>query len=199
MLQANRMHFFLDVAKDYNAKVIHIIRHPLDVFASMERVYEEDKKSKLRSTLKKMGKVYGFQKLNSFDLDKEFKWINKHIGYPTYSESFVEKYFKEHDYFGKFVVVWTISNYYALKNVEKNNGFWISYEEAVEKPERTFKKISKYLEIQYKESPKIKKKNSFKFRKKDLEKLKRKVKEYGIEEEFNYVINKVKERGINYL
>src|SRR3989338_6694756 len=183
LLQPNRMHFFLTTAsKKYDAKIIHVIRHPLDVLESMKTTYLKDSSIIFR-LIKRLGFIWGFQKMNSFELDKNYKWILKHKGYPS-QESFFFHFFRELDYFGKFVEVWTISNYYAMRSLEQNKGLLLIYERLTENPDKELKEVCKYLDIEYKNKNNVKKNNSFKFKKKNTSRFLEKVKEYGIEKEF---------------
>ena len=193
LLQPNRLHFFLDLFfNEYKAKVIHIIRHPLDVYLSMQKAYSYNYNSSItKSILKKMLKVFAIQ--NKYDVDKDYKWIAKHTGYPYASlESWNIKYLNRFDYFSKFVVVWVVSNYYAIKTIEKNGGLLVAYEEAYEEllqnPEEVlFKQLSVYLNTDLKSASAIKNNNYFKFSGRDFKKFQNIISQYKLEKEFEYI------------
>jgi len=198
ILQPNRLHFFIDtVSKEYNSKMIHVIRHPLDVYASMKKAYL-NVKSPVYKIAKKL--FYpGFWISPGFDLSKEYRWINENKKYPIDKRcNWFNKYFSL-DHFGKFVVIWTISNYYAIKSIEKNKGLILVYEELVDNPKKISKDLEKFLKTKFENPIRVKRKNSFKFSNSELKRLVRAVKKYKIEKEFRYVIDRAKKRKINYL
>lgn len=194
LLQPNRMHFFLRNAPA-DTKVVHIIRHPIDVLRSMEKAYLKSEYISLR-ILKRLGNIYFFQKLNAFDIDKEYKWINQHIGYPP-KEDFLFRKIRELDYFGKFVVVWTISNYYAIKSLNSNNGYLLIYEKLISDKEE-FTRLCKFLDLEIRKIPFIHEPSSLKFTKFSIKRFKAKIIEYNLEKEFEYIDNELNRRGISY-
>jgi predicted alternative tryptophan synthase beta-subunit len=94
--------------------------------------------------------------------------------------------------------VWTMSNYHAIKAIEKNKGHLVVYEAFLSHPKKEWARLSKFFGIKSKSVPKVKEGNFFKFKKKDLAMLERRVKTYGVEKEFAYVVNAVKIHGIDY-
>jgi len=196
LIKENRAHFFLNVFFErYQAKVIHLIRHPLDVFFSIKEIYFFDPsllKRSIRWLIKPL--IIG----DFFEVFKDYHWIKNHTGCPY--DNWKIKYLRKNKFIDEFLVVWTISNYYALKSIEKNRGLLIVYEELLNKPKKIQKQLSDYLKIEFLEAPEVKKDNCFKFRKSMIEKVSRIVSLYKIDKEFDYVIQKIKEgSGIDYL
>ena len=175
LLQPNRLHFHLDlISKKYNPKIIHVIRHPLDVYLSMNKMYYNVCDNSGQKILKWILKSIIFQRASGFNLNKEYNWIIKYTGYPLIKHNnWITKYFNWRDNFGKFLVIWTISNYYAIKAVEN-------------------------IKVNY-NTPVIKKGNYYKFNPKQIKKVLKSIKKYQIEKEFNYIIKKLDKEGINYI
>jgi len=190
LLQPNRLHFFFDfLSQNYNCKIIHIVRHPLDVFSSMQKMYDDNPHRGIKRLIIKILKPYGALYLTNFEIEKNYLWIKRHYG--INSNNFSIRFFNPFDIFGKFVVVWTISNYYAMKSLERNKGHLIVYEKLIQDTTSTLKDLCNYLEIPYNSDLSIKENNSFKFEKNEIQRLLKKVKSYGIEKEFNYILQKI--------
>ena len=101
ILQVNRLHFHLnDIHKKYNAKIIHVIRNPFDVYHSIViDFYKHHYKSKWKF---KYIYQYKFRKkhylhLNHFDIKPMYDFIQKKYGYSIdyleYTEDNSFKYF----------------------------------------------------------------------------------------------------------
>jgi len=203
------LHFFFNIIKkEYNPKIIHVIRHPLDVYLSMinvdKTVYENTcKKRKINYYLGLLiKKIFPSIRttLGDFEVEKDYQWIRRHIGLPYVQEdSWKMKYFNHQSYFEKMIIVWTIANYYAIKSINQEKGYLLVYEELLQNPNKVTKELEKYLEINIKNHPKVKQGNSFKFKKQKLSKLKKVITKYKLEEYFNYIIEEIKKREINYL
>ncbi len=198
ILQTNRPHFFLKYIFDrYNNKTIHIVRHPLDILNSMEHTITKDEYTSKR-VIRFLTKKLVYKKL--FEVNKEFRWIVKHLGYPfEHFDKWEIKYFYTKRFFKKFVLVWVMSNYFALKDLEKINGKLVVYENLVREPNKVCKEMSEYLgkNIIYKE--KIIENNHFKFRKGEMKTFLKVVKKLKIEDEFNFINEKVRESDLDYV
>lgn len=209
LLQPNRLHFFLDTFKrEYGAKIIHVIRHPLDVYNSILNVDKTmylngNKKGKLKYYSKKVLKtLYPNIRLHlgDFEVEKDYRWIRTHIGLPyQHEDNWSIKYFHRQSYFEKYVIVWTITNYYALKTIKNEQGYLLVYEELVKYPQKVTKDLEAYLDLKIKNKPSVMKNNAFKFEKSQLKGLAQVIEKYGLQEEFNYIIATVAKRKINYL
>jgi len=139
VLQPNRMHFILnEITVRYDCKWIHIIRNPVDTYISILTLF----------------KKYS----NFWDKIKAFLLGKSNIGsyfyidamYNAFSKKF-SVFVKPNDYIGKFLIVWTFSNYSAymqFKNYDK--GLIVYYEDIVESPQKEFKKIEEFAEIHMK-------------------------------------------------
>lgn len=141
ILQTNRLHFFLDNCVDrYNTKVIHIVRNPHDVYSSM---YKGSLKGngKIKSIIKRVFK----NKSEFFDLNREFDWVSNRLG-KDYNRFFSWKErWKNMSLYDKFVVVYTLSNYYALKCLDART-LIIPYEFITSSPEKASIILHSYLQ-----------------------------------------------------
>ncbi len=208
LLQPNRLHFFLDFFKKrYNSKIIHVVRHPLDVYLSIinvdKTIYENSKrKNKIKYYLGRViKKVPSIRtRLGEFEVEKDYLWIRRHVGLPyIQQDSWKMKYLNYQSYFEKMIIVWIFANYYAIKTINEENGYLLVYEELIKEPSKVAKDLEKYLEIKIEQIPKVKSGNSFKFKNKELKKLKKVIAKYKLEEYFEYINEEIKRRGINYL
>lgn len=188
-LQTNRMHFYLDVVREeYDAKVIHIVRHPLDVYNSMKNTSFRD--TGFKRFIEKFFKIR-----NMYELEKDFYWCLRHTGKPKgYYHSWKIRFFDSKFSFKKFVAVWIIANYYAIKTLEEK-GLVCAYEKILENPDKEFKRISDYLGVSDFQSPDVKKGNCYKFSKKQADKFIKTTKEMGLEAELAYITKNLK---VNY-
>ena len=200
-LQLNRLHFHLDlIFENYTNKVIHIIRHPLDVWLSIERAYDIINLDRpffikfARTILKPL------RMKSQFEIEKNYNWILYKIGYPVnYSRSAKVKYMNKFNAFEKFIVVWTISNYIALQTLVKYNGLIIPYERILIEPDWVRNVISEFIGIHLKEPPNVKKGNYHKFDSKLQKKMLQIVDKYEIQEEFQFCLSFLKLlKGMSY-
>lgn len=190
-LQPNRMHFHLDlVFENYTKKVIHVIRHPLDVYLSITQGAYKLVDSKYKRLVHEILKPFFLVK--SFEIEKQYQWINLKIGYPyTYKDSINLRVVNKFNTFEKFVVVWVVSNYYALKSIEKNCGLLVVYEDLLVNPNENTHKIASYLELELKDIPNVRKDNYFKFDHKLINKINKVVHKYSLDDEFKYILKQV--------
>jgi hypothetical protein len=209
LLQPNRLHFFLDLFKQrYNSKIIHIIRNPLDVYLSIinvdRTIYENTgKQNKIKYYFSKTIKTIYPQirsKLGEFEVDKDLLWIKRHIGLPYLQEySWRLKFFSFQSYFEKMIIVWILTNYYAIKTINQEKGYLLVYEELITKPNKVTKDLEKYLEIKINTPPNVKKGNYNKFEKNMIQKMMKVVTKNKLEKEFQFILDEVRTRGINYI
>ena len=184
-LQPNRMHFFLELPKQrYNAKIVHVIRDPIDVFQSMRSAYYKNTPLWL-FPIKQITEIYNLQKKNAFQIHQDFHWILNHKKYP-HKLSILKKTKMEYDLFGKFVFVWVLSNYFAIKSLEKNKGYLLIYEKFTQNPKKEFLKLCRFLEIECKTYPKVKSKEKVQDKKLKKRFLK-KIREYNLQKEYDYI------------
>ena len=143
-LQTNRYHFFLDVVfKEFHIPVAHVIRNPIHVYESICAAYFSSV-SPAKKIIRRITQRYTMK--NFFGLENEFDWIVRHTGFPlVIYNNWRLRHFSPPDYFTKFVVVWIVSNYYALRSIEKNNGRLLIYEQLLSNPEKEFGQLSQYF------------------------------------------------------
>lgn len=141
VLQTNRLHFHLDdIAKEYpNIKIIHLVRNPLDVYSSM-------KKASFKSNKRIKGLIKGLFQSNNvfFDIHKEYKWVSNRLGKDFERFFNWTKRIKRKSVFEKFVVIYILANYYAIKSIE-NHGKVLTYEMLTNEPNQTSRILSDFL------------------------------------------------------
>ena len=98
--------------------------------------------------------------------------------------------------FEKFVVVWTVSNYFALKSIEEYQGMLLVYEQLLSDPENTIQKLNDYMGFEIENIPDIYSDNFYKFDPNLLAKLHRTISKYSLETEFEYIVETVKKQNI---
>lgn len=201
-LKINRGSFFLDMINEsFHPKIIHVIRHPLDVLASIENAYFRDNISLPKSIIRRIFKPFVFHK--AFGIKDDFNWISRHFGVPVDQQnSWRKKYLERTDYFGKFVVVWTLSNYWALKQLKGFNGLLLPYEFVLTNPEKAKNQIGKYLgPLSEKAAFGVLNVNRGNYRKHSIKQLQKFVncaKENDLEDEVKYIGQTLKSFDISY-
>ena len=209
LLQPNRLHFFLDFFKsEYNPKIVHVIRNPLDVYLSIRDVdktvfINNGRKNKLKYYFGRLiRRIYPSIRirLGDFEVEKEYNWIVRHIGLPYSKEnSWRIKFLHKPSFFEKVVIIWVISNYYAIKSLNRFGGYLLVYEELLSSSNKVYKDLEENLFIKIKKRPHLLSNNSFKFSKRDITQLKKVVSRYNLEEYFQFILQEVRKRNIDYL
>lgn len=195
-LQPNRMHFFLDLPKQrYNAKIVHVIRNPIDVFQSMRSAYYKNTPFWL-FPIKKITENYNLQKKNAFQVHQDLHWIIKHQKKSS-PPNILKRIKLEYDLFGKFVFVWVISNYSAIRSIENNKGYLLVYEKLTQNPRKEFLKLCQFLQIECKTYPKVQSKEKATY-KKLQKKFSNKIKEYNLQKEYEYITLRLEKEKIRY-
>ncbi|MFM9986434.1 MAG: sulfotransferase domain-containing protein [Flavobacteriales bacterium] len=195
-LQTNRYHFFLDIFfKEYNAQVVHVVRNPIHVFESIYNSYFQSV-SPLKKIVRKLTQRYTMK--NYFGVQNEFNWILQHTGFPfVMYNNWRLRYFKKPDYFSQFVVVWIVSNYYALKSIHNHAGRLVIYERLLVQPDKEFKDLSEYLGLEV-EAPEIKLGKHL-VSGAMISKFKGVVKDFGLQQQWGFISQELDKHGINYL
>ncbi len=130
ILQPNRMHFIIsNISKTFDCKVAHLIRHPLDVFNSV--MFSSPK-------LKYLQKTFGvnlyllrlLKASNQFFLNEQCNFILHYFGLlpnkPNNKYLHPKRYLLE-----RFLLAWTISNWYAVAGIDSVSGMIVRYEDCV--------------------------------------------------------------------
>ncbi|WP_179344634.1 sulfotransferase domain-containing protein [Winogradskyella ursingii] len=195
-LQTNRLHFHLDIIKkQFNNKNVHIIRHPLDVYNSMVKV------SKMSTNIfKKTIKAMFFSKTLFFSLNSELTWINNSLGKPNLNiGSWKDRLLMTN--FEKFTIVYTLSNYHALKSIELQSDLFLCYEYLMINKNEAIKDVMRFLDQKENELSveMFKPKNIFNFNKSQLSKFKRVISKHKLDDEWLYIESLIQKQGISYL
>lgn len=132
ILQPNRMHFILSaIARSFDCKVAHIIRHPLDVFLSV--MFSSPK-------LKRVRNLFGFnpyelrlfRNQNPFFLAEQCDFISNYFGLLPARMALLKKYLHPKRYYlQRFILSWTVTNWYAVTEIDASDGMVIRYEDVV--------------------------------------------------------------------
>lgn len=128
VLQTNRWHEYLyDIHKEYDAVVVHLIRNPIDIYASFEESLFKNRKG--ISLLKAYVLRYFFRE-DVFYVDEAFKFLKHRSakGEDRYRGIYRKIYLKLYSRFERFMYAWIIFNYQALIDCKKSGGFVAVYE-----------------------------------------------------------------------
>jgi len=195
-IQPNRLHFYLDAINDrYTNNIVHIIRNPLDVYSSINKAAYALVENELKQFLHQILKPLMLSR--SFELKQSFDWIISKYGYPAnYKDTISSRLFSRFNTFEIFVLVWTISNFFALKSCVEKNLLFVPYEFIVQNPLGFKEKIADYLEHPEMKMPEVKFKNRIK---KYEGRFKNCIKKLQIEKEYKYIIELIHNKyGITY-
>lgn len=188
ILQTNRVHFFLEeLYKEYQCKIIHVVRDPYEVYSSMKKAYEESNSIGIKRILKKSLPKYMF---DFFEISSEFDWVVKHYGKPSSYFSVLSNKRIKLNTFEMFCVVYCINNYVAIQSC-KDYGLVLSYNKLLLEPESTLKNLFNFLEIDMKVKPEIKTRNkeSFKEKKHFYKRFDRVITKYNLVDEYEFISN----------
>jgi len=180
ILQANRLHFLYDeISTNFpNCKIIHIIRHPLDIYLSIITIHK---------------KYYSHLSLGQvFYTDDIFRWIYSRFGLPKLTDSRRDLIFN--DFLAKILSCWIIANYHALLITQDNyNILVIRYEDLITKKEIVSQKVFNFCNINFDIScVTLKSQKIHKYNKALEEKCKLLIDFLGLAELFNFINSKVK-------
>jgi hypothetical protein len=195
-LQTNRYHLFLSVIKnEFEPITIHVIRHPLNVFASIKKAYSGNATG-IKALVKKIKLL--FDAGDFFGNKSEFAYLLQRTGKPSsIYQNWNLKYIFKPTFFERIIVNWTISNYAALKAIEKNGNKLVVYEELVSKPSEVFAELSETLGFVVSAPDKIKNTKE-EISKEASIKLLHTLRKFNLESEFEYIKSQVAQKGIQY-
>ncbi|MFK7779650.1 MAG: sulfotransferase domain-containing protein [Candidatus Gracilibacteria bacterium] len=189
ILQTNRWHLFLDfLGKDFDCEIIHIIRNPIDVYNSIiNKAFEKNQ------YIKKI--IY---KNRSFNINIWYQELSKF--YPElYQNRLYNSKYNLLFPFEMFIVVWVLTNYYALLKLNKRN--IIIYEKLLYSPDEYKKKIEKLgFKFEYKKILKENKKEIEKWEQIENNKeIKHIVKKFCLQDKYDFIVFILKENMSNVL
>jgi hypothetical protein len=195
-LQTNRYHLFLSVIKnEFEPITIHVIRHPLNVFASIKKAYSGNATG-IKALVKKIKLL--FDAGDFFGNKSEFAYLLQRTGKPSsIYQNWNLKYIFKPTFFERIIVNWTISNYAALKSIEKNGNKLVVYEELVSKPSKVFAELSETLGFVVSAPDKVKNTKE-EISKEASIKLQHTLRKFNLESEFEYIKSQVAQKGIQY-
>jgi hypothetical protein len=127
-LQTNRWHEFVgDIGLHFKIPVVHVVRNPLDVYASFgESMYKNrSRKEKLKGWIKK------HVLFEDYFYVKEVFWFTKDrsaLGEKSYRGPLRKIKLSRFSHFEKFFYSWVYYNYYAIQGCKSCGGFFVAYE-----------------------------------------------------------------------
>jgi hypothetical protein len=188
-IQTNRLHFHLDlVFQNYTNKVIHLIRNPLDVWLSIRKAATVFHGSKVKQHFQRL--FLPINLINAFEIDKQYHWIINQAGYPfDFSGTMSTRVFNHFNAFEKFVVVWTISNYHAMKFCDSEGMELLIYEDILEYPDQALEKMRFVLDIELWNKFSVIKGNRYKINQSLKDKFLVAINKYKLNPEFEYIIH----------
>jgi len=148
ILQPNRMHFIIsNVADTFGCTVAHIIRHPLDVFLSL--MFSSPKLKAFRSFTGMNPYLFRLiRNPNQYFLDEQCDFVSDYFGLGR-SPHLPYKYFRPKVYYlQRFILCWTLSNWYAVHEIDNVKGLIVRYEDIVSS-EDTLQTLEKYSGIRF--------------------------------------------------
>lgn len=195
-LQTNRLHFHIsEIKNEFGAKNIHLIRHPLDVYNSMVKASILSEK-RLKSSIKWIF----LGKTQFFGVNKEFNWINRKLGIPDINIGSWKRRFNI-TLFEKFVIVYTISNYFALMDLDEETDMLLSYEFLMTNSEEALNRISDLLnkEINNNVLMKFNAKNLYNYNQRQENKFTSVIKKFKLVKEWKFIEERLNKDGISYV
>jgi len=192
ILQPNRLHFILSqVVQAFGCKVAHLIRHPFDVFLSV--MFTSPKLKAFReSTGRNPYLLRVFRNPNQYFLDEQYNFISKFFGIGK-SLHLPCKFLKPKIYYlQRFILCWTLSNWYAVRETDKSKGVVVRYEDIVSS-EDALQTLENYAGVRC-DPTKVKIKSSFvkKYTKSDESLCLRLAMRAGIEDKYRYLLERFK-------
>ncbi len=192
ILQPDRMHFLLsDIADVFDCKVAHIIRHPLEVFLSV--MFSSPK---LKTVRKLTGIDPCFLRLlhnsNPFFLEEQYDFICRYFGLlQTLNTPYGKYIYPKRYYLERFIICWTISNWYAVNEIDKANGLIVRYEDIVSRSEDTFQTLEEYSGVKFNPmNAKINTNSIKKYKNSDVSRCLFLAEKVGVLEKYRYLMER---------
>lgn len=187
ILQPNRMHFIIsDITKAFDCTVAHLIRHPLDVFNSI--MFSSPKLKYLQESFGLNPYALRLLKCpNQYFLDEQCNFISQYFGVMADCTLYHKYLHPKRYYLERFLIVWTIVNWYAVGETDVVNGMVIRYEDCVAGD--GLQKIANFAGINMETSKvKLHSKSIRKHSHKDLELCYMLAEKNGIMDKFKYLM-----------
>jgi len=197
ILQPNRMHFVLGkIAQHYKIPCTHMIRNFLDSYLDIINTYRQKRSKEVVFIADILRKFNLLPLKKAFAADKGLEFIFEYFGKPPKWADIAFKIAHYNDTLGIYLVNWTITNYVAIKQLEKYGGFLLIYEDLVSNPSKVFDELGQISGLGFKKefANMISKKFTYKYDSQLVKRLKDKIREYQIEPEYNYVMERANYR-----
>jgi hypothetical protein len=190
VLQTNRWSFCVEqIGKAYDCRVIHIIRNPFDVYSSMQRVYM-GQGSAFKRMIKNVfnpffaGRAYGITDMYKFAIrkfDQDYGGLDDSSGFAVKESAF-----------NMFLIVWTLSNFHAIKGLEAIGETVVVYEKLISDSKRAEELVEGASGVAFKCEGILKKSKRVQFiDNKEREDLVSQAQKLGIGEQIRYIFSKV--------
>jgi hypothetical protein len=195
-LQSNRYHLFLsEIKKEYSPTLIHIIRDPNNVFASIKKAYTGNSCG-VKKILKQIKLILGPG--DFFGNKSEFAYLIQKTGKPkVIYQNWKLKYFARPKFYERVIINWTLSNYYALQSIAQNGDKLIVYEQMVSQPDSVFSELSNLFGFLVAKPLELKN-QSYNPNPSDKVYLDKTIRKFKLEQEFKYINDQIKFSGIQY-
>ncbi|VAX24019.1 hypothetical protein MNBD_NITROSPINAE02-2215 [hydrothermal vent metagenome] len=133
ILQTNRWGLFLEeIHKELGAPIMHITRNPFDVYRSMQNVYFGQ--GSIVKNITKNAFIDYFSK-RAFSISKMYEHISRKFGLRLRQrKTKLDDEFNS-EAFDMFFIVWSVTNYYAIKAMEDGKGLAITHEVMLQRPD----------------------------------------------------------------
>jgi len=129
MIQCNRLHFDIQcVAELTGARIVHVVRNPVEVFHSIRHVYFTVR-GPCRGLVRRI--AYPFRGKYAFETAA---WVNR--ARSEFSHTFTEAETCRPGLFPAFVLAWVSANYAAVQSLFPGRGMVCAYEELFLQPLR---------------------------------------------------------------
>lgn len=190
ILQSNRWHFYLQaLSSRMGFNVIHVIRSPLDVYESIKNKYIDETCS---TSLKIIKKIFlPFINGDVFETDNFYEYLfwryQRNVSPLTRKVKFQKKRWS---LFEKFVFVWTLSNYEAIRQVTECDGDILVYEKMENDPAYAEDIFSKYS-VEFNADMIINRPGSRFIGGDGVDALFRTARKVGVLEEYTYILDKI--------
>jgi len=147
ILQTNRWQFHLAcLHHSFDCKIIHIIRNPISIFRSVQEASLKNRSAIYRSATQLLSPIL---QRRAFRMDSNFGFIWKRYGIPPTEKNPIKRIQFFFNAFDQHFIAWIISNYVALKQLEKTQGLLICYEDAIRSPVTTKQRIEEHSPISF--------------------------------------------------
>lgn len=191
MIQANRLHYNLtDVGETIGARVVHVVRNPVDVFYSIRHTYFTNA-GQFRGFARQL--AYPFRGSRVFETAQ---WMNRAMTvFPQLSIALKNR---PQGLLPCFVPAWISANYAAIQSATASQGVICVYEEMFLRATHLTETLQRYLGVPFSVEGEDVKPRSEKNRNGSWKRFNKWVKNWGLETEWKAIKEIAKIRGVEW-